>query len=95
MQNSTVPQLSKTPSAKGWQPQASKLGRTSKHRLALIVWVAIYPTITAVNWLFGDLLAELPLPLRTLVLTAFLVPLMVYVLIPRLQDAWDALSPHW
>ncbi|MEM9067203.1 MAG: hypothetical protein AAGE52_01815 [Myxococcota bacterium] len=59
------------------------------HRQALTVWIAIYPTITLVLWLFGDWLAALPLPIRTLVLTAGLVPLMVYVLIPGLNAIWD------
>ncbi len=48
----------------------------------LIVWVAIYPTITIIQFLFGELLNELPLVLRTLTLTGVLVPLMVFVLIP-------------
>ena len=66
--------------------------RTSPHRQALVVWLGIYPTITVVMWTFGDVLNELPLPLRTLVLTAGLVPLLVYFIVPRLHDAWDRLQ---
>ena len=47
-----------------------------------IVWVAIYPTILMLQYFFGEMLGQLPLWLRSLVLTGILVPLMVYVLIP-------------
>ncbi len=54
-------------------------------KTALLIWVAIYPSITLLMLLFGPYLALLPIPLRTLVMTAILVPLMVFVLLPRLQ----------
>jgi len=54
-------------------------------KTAVLIWLAIYPSITLFMLLFGDQLAQLPIPLRTLVLTAVLVPLMVFVLLPRLQ----------
>lgn len=54
--------------------------------MALIIWIAIYPTITTIFALFGKYLILIePLPLRTLALTAVVVPLMVFVLIPFLQ----------
>ncbi|MEM0996833.1 MAG: hypothetical protein AAGN35_07130 [Bacteroidota bacterium] len=56
-----------------------------KHKIAFITWLAIYPLITVILYLFGPLLAELPLAVRTLLLTAVLVPIMVYVLVPGLQ----------
>ncbi len=69
-------------------------GRTTaprRQKQALVTWLAIYPSITLVLWLFRPLgLLELPLPLRTLVLTALLVPAMVYVLVPILSGALDA-----
>lgn len=51
----------------------------------MLIWLAIYPSITLFMLLFGDFLVLMPVPLRTLVLTAGLVPLMVFVLLPRLQ----------
>lgn len=70
----------------------------SKHRQALVVWIAIYPTITLIQWLFGAYLQALPLPLRTLALTGVLVPLMIYVLVPVLNAAidhvWGTEEPH-
>ena len=57
-----------------------------KWKMAIIIWVAIYPTITTIFLLFGkQLMAVNPLPLRTLCLTLVVVPLMVFVLIPLLQ----------
>ncbi len=61
-----------------------------KFKQALITWIAIYPLITIILWLFGDQLAQLPVPLRTLILTVILVPLMVFWAVPRLRQ-WL----HW
>ncbi|MGL5860690.1 MAG: hypothetical protein ACRCY9_05480 [Phycicoccus sp.] len=56
----------------------------SAHRRALIVWVAVYPTITLVLALLGPLVHHWPLPLQTLLVTAVVVPPVTYVLIPAL-----------
>ena len=60
-------------------------------RLALLTWVAIWPLITVLLTLGEPLLAPLPLPLRTLLLTGVLVPLMSFVVMPRLTRLADAL----
>jgi uncharacterized protein len=60
-------------------------GPPPRHRMAVVVWLAIYPTITLLLALTGPLTDDWPLPLRTLLLTAIAVPLMVFVLLPRLQ----------
>ena len=58
--------------------------RSRRYRPVLLTWLAIWPLITLLL-LFGEpLLSQLPLPLRTLVLTAVLVPLMSFVVMPRL-----------
>lgn len=49
---------------------------------SLKIWIAIYPSITAFLFLFGNQLAILPLYLRTLVLTIVLVPWIVFVGVP-------------
>ena len=57
----------------------------SHHRLTLLNWLGIYPTITLLLWLLPEeLRSELPLPVLTLVATAVAVPLMSYVVMPRL-----------
>ena len=50
-----------------------------------MVWIAIYPSITLLQLLIGKQLLELPIPLRSLILTLILVPLMVFVLLPILR----------
>lgn len=56
-----------------------------KWKFAVMVWLAIYPTITLVTFLIGDYIKNLPLPLKTLIMTGILVPLMVFVLLPILR----------
>lgn len=56
-----------------------------KWKFAIMVWLAIYPTITLVTFLIGDYIKQLPLPLKTLLLTGILVPLMVFILLPLLR----------
>jgi antibiotic biosynthesis monooxygenase (ABM) superfamily enzyme len=64
----------------------------SVHRRALITWLAVYPTITVALGLLGPATAHLPLLLRTLILTAIVVPIAAYVLVPLLMKANAALS---
>ncbi|MFI5979846.1 hypothetical protein ACIBEA_03100 [Streptomyces sp. NPDC051555] len=59
----------------------------SAHRRALITWLAVYPTITLTLGLLGPAMTDLPLPLRTLILTAVVVPVAAYALIPLLMKA--------
>ncbi|MFJ7203970.1 hypothetical protein ACIQWR_10615 [Streptomyces sp. NPDC098789] len=59
----------------------------SVHRRALITWLAVYPTITLALGLLGPATSDLPLPLRTLILTAVVVPVAAYALIPLLMRA--------
>ena len=57
-----------------------------KWKMAIVIWLAIYPLITTIFALFGKLLVQInPLPLRTLAITIIAVPVMVFVLIPFLQ----------
>ncbi len=63
-----------------------------RYKIAVLTWIALYPTITFFSWLLTLLRPfDPPLPLRTLVLTALLVPAMVFVLMPaltRLLEPW-------
>ncbi len=54
-------------------------------KFAIMVWLAIYPTITLVSFLIGDIIKSWPLPFKTLLMTGILVPLMVFVLLPLLR----------
>lgn len=60
--------------------------KTKARLLAAIkIWVVIYPSITLFLFLFGSLLAELPLYMRTLILTISLVPWMVFAGLPFVE----------
>jgi antibiotic biosynthesis monooxygenase (ABM) superfamily enzyme len=57
----------------------------SKWKFAVMVWLAIYPAITVLTFLIGDSIKNLPLPIKTLIMTGILVPLMIFVLLPLLR----------
>lgn len=50
--------------------------------MAVVMWISVYPTITALLWLLWPLVQGFPLPLRTLALSVVMVPLMVWVIVP-------------
>ncbi|WP_448519830.1 hypothetical protein [Rhodoflexus sp.] len=55
-------------------------------KTAIVIWIAIYPTLTLLLSIIGDYVNSIQvLPLRTLVLTLIIVPLMVFVLLPLLN----------
>lgn len=57
-----------------------------KWKFAILVWIAIYPSITFLTFLIGDSIQNLPLPIKTLIMTGILVPLMIFVLLPFLRS---------
>ena len=67
--------------------------RPNRHKLALLTWGVVYPMITGLLLVLEPLVGGLAMPLRTLVLTAIMVPAMVYLAMPfattRL-DTWLA-----
>ena len=67
--------------------QAAPVPPPTKHQLALMIWVAVFPTLTVLNLLLGDLLAGMPAVLRTFVLATVAVPIVIYGLMPRLHRA--------
>jgi antibiotic biosynthesis monooxygenase (ABM) superfamily enzyme len=65
-------------------PRPALAGPPTKHQLALMIWVAVFPTLTLLNLALGDWLAMLAPVLRTFVLATVAVPI-VYGLMPQLQ----------
>ncbi|MEV1118498.1 hypothetical protein AB0I91_25815 [Actinosynnema sp. NPDC049800] len=63
----------------------TRVGPPPRHHLALMIWVAVFPTLTVLQLLFGDLLDGAPTVLRTLVLATIAVPVVIYGLMPPLQ----------
>ena len=63
----------------------------ARWKVALITWLGLYPTVLLVSLLLSSLTESWPLALRLLVVTALVVPLMVYVVTPaltRLLAGW-------
>jgi antibiotic biosynthesis monooxygenase (ABM) superfamily enzyme len=61
------------------------VGPPTKHQLALMIWVAVFPTLTVLNLALGDWLRELSSVLRTFVLATVAVPIVIYGLMPQLH----------
>jgi antibiotic biosynthesis monooxygenase (ABM) superfamily enzyme len=59
----------------------------TKHQLALMIWVAVFPTLAVLNLLLGDTLADVPGVLRTFILATVAVPIVTYGVMPRLHQA--------
>ena len=56
--------------------------RADRHKRALLTWLVVYPLITGLLAVLEPLLDGLALPLRTLLLSALMVPVMVYLALP-------------
>ena len=65
--------------------QAIPVPPPTKHQLALMIWIAVFPTLTVLNLVLGWWLSELGPVLRTFVLATIAVPIVIYALMPRLH----------
>jgi antibiotic biosynthesis monooxygenase (ABM) superfamily enzyme len=63
----------------------AKPGPPTRHQLALMVWVAVFPTLTVLNLVLGDWLATMNAITRTFVLATTAVPIVIYGLMPQLH----------
>ncbi len=54
----------------------------SRYRVAVVTWMVVYPVITVLLFLLEPVMRGWPLPLRTLLLTAIMVPLLVFWALP-------------
>ena len=64
-------------------PVAPTAPAPNRLRMTLVSWLALYPTVTLIFALLADLLAPLPLPVRTLIITGIVMFAMSYLLMPR------------
>jgi antibiotic biosynthesis monooxygenase (ABM) superfamily enzyme len=62
-----------------------RVGPPSKHQLALMIWLAVFPTLTVLNLALGDWLRTLSPVVRTFVLATVAVPVVIYGLMPQLH----------
>ena len=66
-------------------PRPAPAGPPTKHQLALMIWLAVFPTLTVLNLALGDVLQDLPPVARTFVLSTIAVPVVIYGLMPHLH----------
>jgi antibiotic biosynthesis monooxygenase (ABM) superfamily enzyme len=59
----------------------------SRHQLAVMIWLCVFPTLTALTVTFGNWLAPMSPVLRTFVLATIAVPIVIYGLMPHLHRA--------
>ena len=55
----------------------------SRHQLALMIWLCVFPTLTVINVTLAGWLSVL----RTFLLATIAVPIVIYGLMPHLQRA--------
>ena len=60
-------------------------GPPSKHQLAVMIWLAVFPTLTVLNLALGGWLGTLSPVVRTFVLATIAVPIVIYGLMPQLH----------
>jgi antibiotic biosynthesis monooxygenase (ABM) superfamily enzyme len=59
----------------------------SRHQLALMIWLCVFPTLTVINVTLAGWLAPMPPVPRTFLLATIAVPIVNYGLMPHLQRA--------
>jgi len=57
----------------------------SKHQLALMICLCVFPTLTIINLASGDWLRTMSPVIRTFVLATIAVPIVIYGLMPHLH----------
>lgn len=65
-------------------PGQNPVAPPPKWKMTIVSWLALYPAVSLVFLIFGDLLAQLPLLARTFLVTVVVMVLMSYVLMPRM-----------
>ncbi|MCW2640159.1 MAG: hypothetical protein JWP76_2465 [Dactylosporangium sp.] len=66
-------------------PNATPVPPPSKHQLALMIWLAVFPTLVVLNLALRGPLDGLPVLARTFVLVTIAVPIVIYGLMPQLH----------
>ena len=61
------------------------VGPPTKHQLAAMIWLAVFPTLTVLNLTLGGWLTTLSPVVRTFVLATIAVPIVIYGLMPQLH----------
>jgi antibiotic biosynthesis monooxygenase (ABM) superfamily enzyme len=72
-------------SAESTHAQQPPVPPPSRHQLALMIWLCVFPTLTALNLTLDGWLATMSPVTRTFVLATIAVPIVIYGLMPYLQ----------
>lgn len=67
--------------------QPARTPPPSKHQLALMIWLCVFPTLLVLNLLLGDWLRTMATVPRTFILATIAVPIVIYGLMPYLHRA--------
>ena len=68
-------------------PSTRRVPPPSKHQLALMIWLAVLPTLTLLNLTLGALLEAQPVVVKTFIIATIAVPIVIYGLMPHLHRA--------
>ena len=68
-------------------PPRTPVPPPTKHQLALMIWLAVFPTLSVLNLALSGALKDMPIVVRTLVLATIAVPIVIYGLMPQLHRA--------
>jgi antibiotic biosynthesis monooxygenase (ABM) superfamily enzyme len=75
-------------------PPARQVKPPTKHQLAIMIWLAVFPTLTVLNLALGDWLRTMSSVPRTFVLATVAVPIVIYGFMPQLHRARGRLLAH-
>ena len=82
------PETRTTSSAPRTVPTAPpRVGPPTKHQLAMMIWLAVFPTLAVINLALGGWLRPMSPVLRTFVLATIAVPIVIYAVMPQLHKA--------
>lgn len=73
----------------------SKFNRFSpppKHKMVVVVYLAISLTLTVFGFFFGDYFASIPIPLKFWTTSPFIVAIMTYLVMPIMTKAFKKIS---
>lgn len=67
--------------------EKTKPTHAPRWKMAVVIWLGIYPTITIVLAVIGRYILPLNIPiyLKTIPITLIVVPIMVFIVLPFLQ----------
>ena len=75
-------------------PRPAVAGPPTRHQLAVMIWLAVFPTLTVLNLALSGWLSTLAPVLRTFVLATIAVPIVIYGLMPHLHKLRVRILAH-